>query len=374
MRKTNDIASTSRHTSIPYFQWFYWLVLSMLLPSAASAGVGFLHISRPESGPYDKKPGLIATGVPYKVVVHKTSIMPGVGIVGGKIPLPVVGVGTYEDRSFKTVEARVDDPSIVEIVGREGNVITLRGKVPGFTTLHVKARTKLGIVQKAHTAVGSVAPDGAHLEPKCDDYRAEGQKPVLAAINGELFLFEELYSDKKPILSDSFPPVEFGAFIPVPRKDGPETWKSEYLGKYGVRVKAPATAMMTSLKVPAFGYELPVQVYEPSAVSDIRVILPKTKSCQTCAPDYIQMEVLVGGRIPCVKPIIPVDVTIGPASVCRIDSTAGNRKMNGDNEVYELASIRPLKFVWGRSAGTCVVTVEAKGIGKSATAQVLVPK
>jgi hypothetical protein len=374
MREANDIASTNRHRSIPYFKWFSWLVLSTLIPSVASAGVGFLQISRPETGHYDKGPAFIATGVPYRVVVHKTSIMPGVGIVGsGKIALPVVGVATYTDREFKTVDAKVDDPSIVEIVGREGNVITLRGKVPGFTTLRVKARTKLGIIQTAHASVGSVVPSGVQLTTKCDDYRAEGQKPVLAAINGELTLAEELYSDKIPVLSNSFPPISFGALIPVPSKDGQETGKSDYVGGYFVRVKAPATAMTTSLKVPAFGYELPVQVYEPSAVSDIRVILPK-KSCLTCPPGYIEMEVLVGGRVPCVKPVIPVEVTIGPTSVCGVASGGfGNRTMNGDHEVYELPVFKPLKISWG-GAGTCVVNVEAKGIAKSATAQVVVPK
>ena len=375
MRNANDIASIGRHKPIPCFPLFSWLLLAILIPSVASAGVGYLQISRPETGPYDKRPGLIATGVPYTVVVHKTSVMPGVGLVGsGKVALPMVGVGTYADRSFKTVDATVDDPSLVEIVGRDGNVITLRGKVPGFTTLRVKARTKLGIIQTAHASVGSVAPSGVQLGTKCDDYRAEGQKPVLAAINGELSIVEELYSDKTLVLSNSFPPIEFGALIPVPRKDGQEAGKSKYLGSYSVSVKAPAKATTTSLKVPAYGYELPVQVYEPSAVSELRVILPAKKSCQTCPPDYIKMEVLVGGRVPCVKPVIPVAVTVGPTSVCRVASgEANNGKMSGDNEVYELPSLRGLKIFWG-AAGTCVVSVEAKSIGKSATAQVVVPK
>lgn len=376
MKKAND-ANTSRHTAVPHFRLLYWLVLSILLPSAAVAGIGWLHISRPASHPGDKTSGLIATGSTYKVVVHKTSILPKarIAVIGaGKIPLPlpVVGVGKYEDRGFKTVKVKVDDPSLVEIVGRQGNVITLRGKAPGSTTLHVKARTKLGITQKAKTAVGSVVPDGVQLEPKCDG-RAEKQRPLLAAAGREINIVEELHFGKKPILSDNFPPVEFGAFTPVPRKDGKDMWKSEnLLGSNFLTIKAPATAMMTSLKVPAYGYELPVKVYEPSAVSGVRLSAPEKMTARSRQLQFAKIEILVGGKVPCIRPSIPLDLTIGPASVCSLHSSYKGTKTASDDMVYEIPSHHQSVQLSPLASGTCTLKVEVRGAGKSATARVII--
>jgi hypothetical protein len=348
----------------------------MLLSAASASAIGLsiastLKIARPQSGHYDTTPGIIATGAAYKVVVYRSSVAVGAGLASGKIPLPVIGMDMIKEHDVKIIDAKVDNPSIVEIIGRDGGVVTLRGKVPGETTLRVKARGKLGTTQTASVTVGSAAPNSVRLEPVCDDYRAKERTPVQVATNRELGIMERLYSDKTPLLADSFPEVGFGALIPVPRKGGQETWKSEFLGAYGLNVKTPATTTTTSLKVPAYGYELPVQVYEPSAISEIRVYAPE-KMCKNCGPAEAKVEILVGGEIPCLKPFIPLDVTIGPASICRLQmSNLSKRKTDSGNDVYELPFPQSLMIV-GSDIGTCAVTVEARGTGKSASKQIQV--
>ncbi|HAR45877.1 MAG: hypothetical protein A2X56_03930 [Nitrospirae bacterium GWC2_57_13] len=373
MITANDSVSTERHTTLPYVKWASWLTLSVLFLSAAGASASTLIIARPQSGPQDTTPGIIATGAAYRVVVYRSRMGVSVGLASGKVNLPIISINTIKEHNVKIIDAKVDDPSIVEIIGRDGGVVTLRGKVPGETTLRVKARGKLGTTQTASATVGSAAPNSVRLEPMCDDYRAQARTPLLVATNRELDIIERLYSDKTPLLADSFPEVAFGALIPVPRKSGGETWKSEFLGAYGLNVKTPATTTTTSLKVPAYGYELPVQVYEPSAVSEIRLLTPE-KMCQNCAPAEAQVEILVGGEIPCLRPLIPLDVTIGPASICRLQmSILSKGKTDSGNDIYELPFPQSFKIV-GSNIGTCSVTVETRGTGKSARKQIQVQR
>ncbi len=143
MREPNDIVNTNRYTTLPYFRRPYWLLVSVLLLSAC-ASPGTLRIARPPSSHSDPKPGVIATGATFAVGVYRSRIGVGVGIAGGKIPFPVIGVATSKEHNVKIKEAKVDNPSIVEIIKLGQRSVTLRAKVPGETTLRVKARGKLG--------------------------------------------------------------------------------------------------------------------------------------------------------------------------------------------------------------------------------------
>ncbi len=192
-------------------------------------------------------------------------------------------------------------------------------------------------------------------------------------VNEKLFFFERLYSDKTPLLADSYPEVDFGALIFLPLKGGKEMWKAEYLGIYGVEVKAPATATTTSLKIPAYGYELPVQVYELSDVSALRILAPESvkKTCKKCRPFEAKVDYLVGGRLPCVRPSIPLNVTIGPTSVCDLNMKSIKRgKASSDHAVYEVPFYHVSLKISRYGVGTCVVNVEAKGTGKSTSVQI----
>lgn len=372
MREPNNIVNTNRHTTLSNFRRPCWLLVSVLLLSAC-ASPGTLRIARPPSGHGDPKPGVIATGATFAVGVYRSRIGVGVGIAGGKIPFPVIGVATSKEYNVKITEAKVDNPSIVEIIKLGRRSVTLRAKVPGETTLRVKARGKLGNTQTATATVGSVAPNAVRLEPNCRDYKTKKLTPVRIPVNEKLYFFERLYSDKTPLLAYSYPEVDFGALISLPRKGGKEMWKAEYLGIYGVEVKAPATATMTSLKIPAYGYELPVQVYELSDVSALRILAPESvkKRCKRCRPFGARVEYLVGGQMPCVRPRIPLTVTIGPTSVCDLQMPDIKRgKVVSDHTVYEVPRyLRRLKIT-GYGVGTCVVSGEAKGIGKSTSVQI----
>jgi hypothetical protein len=367
MRKTNDIMSTGSYKTLLSFSWFYWLILSMLLLSAASASASNLDIARPQDYlPGYTPPSAIATGVPFTVVVYGSKWSAGVVFGPGKISLPRFDIGTVREQA-KLIDAQVDNPSIVEIIGRKGGVVTLRGKVPGETTLRVKARGKLG--KTASTTVSTAVPKGVRMYPTCDDSRAKAVTPVQVPTNRELDLTGEQYSDKTLILARSFPEVDFGALIPATRKNGKATGRPDFLGAFGISVKTPATATKTSLKVPAYGYELPVHVYEPSAISEIR-IGPLERICKSCERSA-KIELLVGGEVPCKNPIIPLDVTIGPVTVCSLRNEVSKRKTDSGNMVYELPSPQNLVLVES-AVGTCAVTVEAKGIGKSASIQIKV--
>jgi hypothetical protein len=242
----------------------------------------------------------------------------------------------------------------------------LRGKVPGETTLRVKTRSKLGITQTATATVKSAAPKEVRLNLTCSDGWSKTQTPVQVPVNRELDLTAELYSDKTRIIVKGFPEVDLGALIPVERKNGRKTTRDEFLATYRISIKAPASATKTSLKIPAYGYELPFQVYEPSAISEIRISAPE-KMCVNCGRS-VKLDLLVGGAVPCLKAIVPVDVTIGPATVCSLSNDVHKRKTDSGNTVYEMPYAQNLTLVESGN-GTCVVTVEARSIGKSASRQ-----
>jgi len=245
----------------------------------------------------------------------------------------------------------------------------LRGKVPGETTLRVKTRSKLGITQTATATVKSAVPKEVRLNLTCGDGWSKTQTPVQVPVNRELDLTAELYSDKTLktlIIVKGFPEVDLGALIPVERKDGRKTTKDEFIATYRTSIKAPASATRTSVKIPAYGYELPIQVYEPSAISEIRIGAPE-KMCVNCGRS-VKLDLLVGGVVPCLEAAIPVDVTIGPATVCSLKNDVHQRKTDSGNTVYEMAYAQNLTLVESGN-GTCVVTVEAKSIGKSARRQ-----
>jgi hypothetical protein len=194
---------------------------------------------------------------------------------------------------------------------------------------------------------------------------------VLVPVNRELTFTEELYSEKTRVMVKSFPEIDFGALIPVARKDGRKATGTEFLDAYGLSVRTPATATRTSLKIPSYGYELPVQVYEPSAISEIRINAPEM-ICKNCGR-MARIDLLVGGAVPCLAALIPVEVTIGPTAVCSLKNEVSKRKTDSGALVYEMPFPQNLILVES-AAGTCAITVEARGIGKSARAQIEVKK
>jgi hypothetical protein len=85
------------------------------------------------------------------------------------------------------------------------------------------------------------------------------------------------------------------------------------------------------------------------------------------------IDILVGGEIPCLRPSISFDVAVGPASVCRRWEDFSKKKTDSNKNIYELPNPEPL-YIVGSALGTCTVTVEARGIGTSTSAQIKVEK
>ena len=376
MRKSNHSANTVSQSKHPHLRWFAWSILAMLLLSPTKAGAGKAVIARQKSAfETSRAQTYMATGVPYDVVVTSSFVfVTGVGFGPGKISLPVLEFGRVLEK-VKLIDVKVDDPSVVEIIGQKGAVITLRGKVPGATTLRVKTRGTLGMTETEHTTVGSATPSSVRLEPECHNPKGNGQTPLLVGAGGELGYSEQLYFDGILLVSNNFPDVETGPLTPVaPSADkGRSPTPGDLLDTKYLRVKAPAEAITTSLKVPAFKSELPVRVYTAAAVSSLRIEAPNWLEAQTRAV-YLPVEYLVGDQVPCIKPALPVVVTIGPSSVCDLERIENAMKKTNDD--YRIAEMPFVNAVGMRTfgEGTCNVTLEAKAIGKSARVQIAVKK
>lgn len=372
MPKQNDIMISNRPITNRFFQRTGSLLLSLLLLSAADACANNLFVQLPLDR--DRRNyATVAAGIPYTVRVYKYDhTIKGLNWGPGKIALPAGFKYDSKQAQVKLTDAKVDDPSLFDIVAREGSVITLQGKGTGETRLRVKSRGKLGNHLHGDVPVRTAVPNRVELIATCDDEKAKGRIPLQVAVNRDLHLVEELYSDKTPLSTTTFPEVDTGAMIPVEIRNG-EPWRTAYLRTgHAIRVKTPAAATKTSLKVPAYSYELPVNIYEPSAISGIVLNARKT-TCTECGRQPITIDILVNGEIPCHKPSLSLEVTVGPAEVCHRWEDVSKTKAAAANNTYQIPNPEPL-YIVGSDPGICTVTVEAKGAGKSSSTEITVEK
>lgn len=377
MRKTNGIRMTFRYKTL-------WFLTSCVLPAmllfstgSSAAGKG-VQVSAPRASiKADGAGPIVATGVPYDVNLYITTSNTDLTWGPGKIALPT-GFHVHQKIEYaKVIEAKIDNPGIVQIVGWKKGTVTLIGKNPGVTMLHVKARGEWNKVQKLDVPVGTLAPDKVRLKASCDDGLLLERASVKVPVGREMSLQEELYFGDTKLVTDRFPPIEVGALAripdPVVTKDGKRQPDPMETSKT-VRVKAPATGTKTVLKIQEHGIELPVHVYEISEIGGLR-IKASEKMRDNGATD-VKFEFVVNGDSACIG--LPLEVTIGPSSVCRLHSDLRNlsaKKWDAGYGVYELNyNPRGLKLAPGGTPGICTVTATAPGTGKTASANIVVEK
>jgi hypothetical protein len=275
------------------------------------------------------------------------------------------------EKSVKLLDAKVDNPSIVELVKREGAYVVLKGKATGETKLRVKTRGKLGSAETT-TTVRFAVPNAVRLTPYCSDERAKGMAPLLVPVGQELMLTEELYYNSTPVMTDNFPEVDLGA-LTVSASQNPEPQRTGGLhSSRRFNLKTPATSTKTSLKVPAYGYELPVIVYDSSGVTEVHLEQDGKAYAAGWSAVRVNVRMSPGGGISCLSPMFPIDVTVGPVKVCELSMPPVEKKTtDSGNQVAELRVPQTL-VIRGNTAGACTVTVSPKGSGRSATEQITI--
>jgi len=113
-------------------------------------------------------------------------------------------------------------------------------------------------------------------------------------------------------------------------------------------------------------------VFDASAVNDAQIV-DVPGQFREGGKTSVTIRFLVNGIVPCKSPAAPVEITIGPASVCVLESETLFRRLPDKRPNYRIydAVIAPqalaIQAIHGSS--DCEVTAMVKGSGKTAAAK-----
>jgi len=88
--------------------------------------------------------------------------------------------------------------------------------------------------------------------------------------------------------------------------DGKE---GELIGPVHLEARAPATPGPATLQIPEFGSALTLQVFDASAVNDVRIV-DVPGQFREGGKTSVMMRFLVNGIVPCKSPAVPVEITM----------------------------------------------------------------
>jgi hypothetical protein len=297
----------------------------------------------------------VAVGVPFYVLAKK-----GLSVN----PLE------YARGSAVAIErAAVDDPRLLEIDSWDKSAVLVRGLQAGETTLRVEGRVGLQ-KERASIAVRTAVPTAAALVPLCGD---PARRPVWIGAGQQLLLEERLLNGSTVLLSNRYPAVDFGPFTPPANlREKLETSgkAGELIGPVTFEVTAPETPGPALLAIPEFGYTLPVEVFDASAVRGLRFV--GDGRAQVGGTTHLDIRFLVNDEIVCGSPAVPVEITIGPTTACDLMDVAPFRivpEKKPGHQTFE-GVIRPSSLsIWAKSANVdCVITAIVKGAVEAAAA------
>lgn len=303
----------------------------------------------------------VAVGVPFYVLVRK-----GLSVN----PLEYV-----KNSAVKIERAAVDDPQLFKVETWNNSAVLVRGLASGETKLRVTGRVGLQ-KEDASISIRTAEPTGASLQPMCSGKTgnsAEG--PVLVGVGQVLPLEERLLSGATVLMSNRYPEVDFGAFTPVEPiggklktsgKDG------ELVGPVQMEATAPETPGPAAIKIPEYGFTLPIQVFEASAINGIIINeLPATSTEGGKAT--VRIQFLINNHVPCKSPMVPVEITVGPSYYCSLENKDSFRRIaqTVTNYITFEGVIAPQLLVINtvHAGKPCEVTARIKGIGKAAHAK-----
>jgi hypothetical protein len=298
----------------------------------------------------------VATGVPFYVLAKK-----GLSVN----PLEFV-----ESGAVVIEHAAVDAPRLFQVESWGNSAVLVRGLAPGETTLHVTGRVGK---QKQGASIGirTAAPTSASLVQICGSSAWAGG---LVGVGEVLVLEERLLNGATVLMSDRYPEVDFGTFTPAPnigQKLKPSGKAGELIGPVHLEARAPAKPGPATLRIPEFGFALPLRVFDASEVNGVQILDPGR--IREGGKTSVSIRFLVDGILTCTTPAVPVEITIGPASVCVLANETLFRRLPDTRPNYRIyeAVIAPqaLAINANHAGSDCEVTATVKGSGKMAAAK-----
>lgn len=288
----------------------------------------------------------VAVGVPFRIEASK-----GLSLN----PLE------YAKGSAVAIEqASADDPRVLKVESWDRTTVLLRGLATGEATLRVKGsvgRQK----ESASLVIRTAVPTSVRLEPRC----GSGGRAVWS---GQPLLLEEtLFAGSTLLMSDRYPEVDLGAFTAPPSLA--EGFKASggpgaLIGPIRFEVTAPARPGPAVLRIPEFGYELPVEVFDAAAVREVR--LEGDRKAQESGKTSLALRFVADHQVPCGRPAVPVEITVGPYEYCELEDAASFSRLpdrrNGYAIFESLVQPQALSIRTRRGGGDCEISAMVKGV------------